>query len=255
MVKRTKQPVLRDRAPSFDDLLMVLGNQTRRRILQRILSETHYPLQLARELGISQQAVAKHLRVLEHSHLVVVSEERSDAGGPPRKSYHAAGTYSMSITVGPRLFDAKLSQLQEPDSVPARRPDRGAEEGPAEAEISPYDAEYRQVLLIQNHKDRVRTLLTLVARIDRDLQRLGTQQGHLLEAKQRATREASAVIGELYRDYRDRAVLYKILEKAGLSGRELARELDLREKEVEAVLERLIHDNVISAPSRGSRRR
>ena len=40
---------------TLDGLLRVLENPTRRRIMERLARESHYPLQLSRELGVSQQ--------------------------------------------------------------------------------------------------------------------------------------------------------------------------------------------------------
>ena len=60
---------------TLDTLLTVLGNPTRRKILEMLAMEKHYPLQLSRELDVSQQAVSKHLKVLEKYGLVECIEE------------------------------------------------------------------------------------------------------------------------------------------------------------------------------------
>ena len=48
----------------FDEALNILENKARRAILKR-LAKAALPLQLSELLEISQQAVVKHLRVLE----------------------------------------------------------------------------------------------------------------------------------------------------------------------------------------------
>ena len=45
----------------FDEALHVLENRTRRKILEMLVREPHYPLQLSKHLDVSQQAVMKHL--------------------------------------------------------------------------------------------------------------------------------------------------------------------------------------------------
>src|SRR3989442_12881605 len=85
---------------TLDGLLRVLENPTRRRILERLARESHYPLQLSRELGVSQQAVVKHLRSLEASGLVTSPEEKSDLGGPNRRACRALGRSMVRTEVG-----------------------------------------------------------------------------------------------------------------------------------------------------------
>ena len=47
-----------------DELFYLLENPTRRRILQLLSVERLYPLQLSKEIDVTQQAVVKHLRIL-----------------------------------------------------------------------------------------------------------------------------------------------------------------------------------------------
>ena len=49
----------------FDTALTILENKARRQILEMLVREPHYPLHLSKHLEISQQAVMKHLKVLE----------------------------------------------------------------------------------------------------------------------------------------------------------------------------------------------
>ena len=61
------------RLSSMDELehsLSLLQNKTRRSILERLVREPHYPMQLADLIGVSQQAIVKHLKELERGHLV-----------------------------------------------------------------------------------------------------------------------------------------------------------------------------------------
>ena len=70
----------------LDRLLMVLENPIRRPILAKLANETHYALQLSRELTVPQQAIMKHLRVLEENGLVTCRETPSDYFHLPRKA-------------------------------------------------------------------------------------------------------------------------------------------------------------------------
>ena len=60
----------------LDDLLSMVENPTRRRILEALVAEPRYPLQLSKELGVSQQAVMKNLTLLERHGLVMSHPSR-----------------------------------------------------------------------------------------------------------------------------------------------------------------------------------
>lgn len=69
----------------FDESLSILENPTRRSILRHLVKEPHYPLQLSELLDVSQQAVVKHLKVLEEAGFVDSEMKKSDKAAPPRK--------------------------------------------------------------------------------------------------------------------------------------------------------------------------
>ena len=55
----------------FEHAMNILENSTRRDILKFLVKEPHYPLQLSEMLDVSQQAVMKHLKVLEEAGFAV----------------------------------------------------------------------------------------------------------------------------------------------------------------------------------------
>ncbi len=95
---------------NFDEIFTLLENPTRRRILRLLSRETHYPLQIARELGISQQAVGKHIKILEDHGFVRSFEEPSSIGGPPRKSYEPTQRISIRVDLGPGVFQTHYTE-------------------------------------------------------------------------------------------------------------------------------------------------
>ena len=54
----------------IDYALRLLQNKVRRQILERLVREPHYPMQLAELIGVSQQAIKKHLKELEQGDFV-----------------------------------------------------------------------------------------------------------------------------------------------------------------------------------------
>ena len=95
----------------FDESLNILENPTRRNILRHLVKEPHYPLQLSELLDVSQQAVVKHLKVLETAGFVDSESMKSDKGGPPRKVYRVNQSFSIRLDLGPDLFRAEHRKM------------------------------------------------------------------------------------------------------------------------------------------------
>jgi predicted transcriptional regulator len=71
------------------DLLDLIDNDLRRKILSILSIRPSYTFELARSLGSSQQLIAKHMRLLEESGLVYKVGRIESAEGPPRILYKA----------------------------------------------------------------------------------------------------------------------------------------------------------------------
>tara|TARA_B100000959_G_C14996339_1_gene630445 strand:+ start:5093 stop:5830 length:738 start_codon:yes stop_codon:yes gene_type:complete len=95
----------------FDESLNILENTTRREILRFLVKEPHYPLQLSELLDVSQQAVVKHLKVLETAGFVDSEMKKSDKGGPPKKVYRVNQSFSIRLDLGPDLFRAEHRKM------------------------------------------------------------------------------------------------------------------------------------------------
>lgn len=81
----------------FDEVLSILENTTRRQILMLLVKEPHYPLQISELIGVSQQAVVKHLKVLEKADFVNSEIVASEKGGPPKKMYKVEQSDRKSV--------------------------------------------------------------------------------------------------------------------------------------------------------------
>ncbi|OYT58397.1 ArsR family transcriptional regulator [Euryarchaeota archaeon ex4484_178] len=91
----------------IDAILAAIENQTRREILKRLAEGRQYALQLAKELRVSQQAILKHLEVLERYNIIRrAGMEKSDMG-PPRKLYELSKGFSIVIDFAPGLFEIR----------------------------------------------------------------------------------------------------------------------------------------------------
>jgi len=207
----------------LDMLLSVIENPTRRRILEAIVREPHYPLQLSRELGMSQQAIMKHLKVLEDYALVRSFPEQSDQGGPSRKIYVPTTKFTIIVDFGPGLFDTTFVKLAM-EAMQWPRLSNRQYEGPEEL---PDIGE--KVLEIREH----------LAKIDQELEALQRKREKLIERKEGALEEAAGIIEGSVEDYQTRRIIYEFVQSPALSAQEIAEQLGLRDRNVEDTIKML----------------
>ncbi len=91
----------------LDVLLSMVENPTRRKILGSLVKMPRYPLQLSKELGISQQAVMKNLSVLKKNGMVV-SYRESSSMGPDRIVYEPSSEFTLIIDMRNGMFSARM---------------------------------------------------------------------------------------------------------------------------------------------------
>jgi ArsR family transcriptional regulator len=96
-----------------DVLLDVLGNETRRRILNLISHEPMYFNQLAKEIRTGQQAILRHMKILEDTGLIESYSEKSDLGAPDRKYYRVNSSFNLSISVSNDNFTIRNEDIEE----------------------------------------------------------------------------------------------------------------------------------------------
>ena len=94
-------------------LLDVLGNETRRKILDLISHEPMYFNQLAKEIQTGQQAILRHVKILEDSGLIKSYTKKSDLGAPDRKYYRVNSSFNLSISVSNDNFTVRNKGIEE----------------------------------------------------------------------------------------------------------------------------------------------
>lgn len=189
-------------------LLSVIENPTRRRILEALVREPHYPLQLSRELGLSQQGIMKHLRMLEELDLVRSFLEDSDQGGPSRRRYFPTTGFTMVVDIGPGLFNTEVATR------------------PFEEQTAENAREGRKLLDLRKE----------LGEIDLELARIKERRAELIAEKERILEEAGRAVDASFPDYRSRKIVYEYIQHPQIDARELARGLGLRDDSVEEII-------------------
>ncbi len=99
----------------IDEIFSVLGNKTRRDILFTLSDEPMYFNQISKEIGIGQQAMLRHMHVLEDTGFVSTHGEKSDLGAPDRKYYSLDSTFNLIISLSEDEFAIDYNQRKTSD--------------------------------------------------------------------------------------------------------------------------------------------
>jgi ArsR family transcriptional regulator len=202
----------------LDVLLSVIENPTRRRILEALVREPHYPLQLSRELGMSQQIIMKHLKVLEDNRMVRCYPEESDQGGPMRKRYVPISGFTIIVDVGLGLFSVESSR-RDMEEGPDHQ--RGRSEG---------------VAGLQDLTERVVALRSELSVLDGQLDGLRKKREELIDGKETLLDEALRLVESAPLDYGQRHVVFEYIQHPDVDPRQLADYLGLRDDAVREIL-------------------
>ena len=203
----------------LDTLLAIIGNPTRRQILRKLVKEDHYPLQLSKELSISQQAIMKHLRVLEEADLVKSMFRKSDSG-PPRKFYVATQSLTIVIDMSPEQFSEDLRFHDMEQVIKA-------------------EADTQALRNAENLRVKLTEFMGLIATVNEQLDIMAQDRDELLARKGDALRYANNIIDTLCENYEHRKVLRYLINEDDLSLGAMSERLNMRESEVEKVLRNL----------------
>jgi len=220
----------------IDIILSILENPIRRKILQKLSRDTNYPLQLSKELNVSQQAIMKHLKVLERGEFVDSCEEKSSKGGPPRKVYTPRKRYSIRIDIGPHTYSEKISSFEEYGSGSIRTEMVHNEEGSSKiyvrgkltGEMKPQihgtlpaftdpkleTTRNRLEKLIRDGrgKEGLQDLKELISGINFELNSLEERRKRYLALRERAFEEANRVISSTSEDYLEKEIISLVVK-------------------------------------------
>jgi predicted transcriptional regulator len=184
----------------FDEALSILENPTRRQILRKLVKEPHYPLQLSELLNVSQQAVVKHLKVLEESGFVDSERVPSEKGGPPKKMYKVNQSFSLRLDLGPDLFRA------EHRKIPAGGPMRLSGRLPPELNgVVDRLGTRRKLPMVE--------AMGVLSELDSALERIDEHRDAVIALHQQVMRKVSPSISEQSGSYEERQLAHAIMNQ------------------------------------------
>ena len=221
------QPEVDMSIEEIDELFYLLENPTRRRILQLLSVERLYPLkmhkQLSRDIDVTQQAVVKHLKILE-KHGLVESQDEPSTRGPNRRVYNASREVSLHIDIGPSTYKQKAE---------------------TDFDINSISSQHQRVLDVieESRHMESKARMDLLSRVSEDLRKS-------VDDVENERRSLMALIGELNNEltltahaaecnYQERRLLHHILHNKDYTIESAAVSLGLREPELRLMLENL----------------
>ncbi|NSL76152.1 MAG: ArsR family transcriptional regulator [Thaumarchaeota archaeon] len=213
--------------PEIGEFLDLLGNNTRRRILESLTNEPKYFIQLSKEIGVSQQAVLKHLFLLENFGLIESFKAKSNLAAPDRKYFQLNRSVYLSIGITGNSMEIKMENIKGPNKI--RSKNNMAIES-KEVSIKK-DKEITDILKNTKHK------LELLAK---RMQELEDEKIHLLKEKQQILEITHQVIRESLEEDLARRILYSnLISREIIDIEELSEILNTREKEIKIVVKSL----------------
>ena len=211
---------------NLDEALAILQNKARRAILERLVREPHYPLQLSDQIGISQQAVMKHLKLLEGAGFVVKMKAASSKGGPPKNIYSVQQAISIRIDLGPDLF--KCSQRTLPAGGPLKLSNSLKGEVVKVAEM----VSGRKKIGVGEGAHHLSAISDAIERLD-------SERDALIALHQQIKQRVSTTVDTDFESYEQRLMVHNILEapRSNFNFKEFARELQLGAEESERLMD------------------
>lgn len=114
-------------------ILDILGNDTRRKILTVLSEEPMYFNQLAKKIGIGQQAILRHLQALEDIGLIETYAEKSEFGAPDRKYYRVNDSFILTISLSEDNFTITKQNITESRNKESKKYYKNLDSMPEEA--------------------------------------------------------------------------------------------------------------------------
>src|SRR3990172_1803373 len=159
---------------AVDELLDILGNDTRRRILGILAYEPKYFIQLSKELGVSQQAVLKHLSLLEDAGLVSSFRAKSELAAPDRKYYRLKRSLYLTVGIMGDTVELDLTEIGDAQEF---------EDDNSSEELRHFRTETDRLVQERYSPTTIQTAESLLKEIDDRIDRLEEEKVGLLTVR------------------------------------------------------------------------
>ncbi len=202
----------------MDSILAVVENPTRRRILQAVVKEPHYPLQLSKELGISQQAIVKNLNLMEKEGLVTSYRESSDRG-PERIFYKPSSEFSITIDMRNNMFEVRMIPIEEETE----------EKNTSEQDIEKSAEE-----------QKLEAVRARISQIDRQISEFDRRRAKLVRERNDLIDEFLHMTNLDNLGYQHRELLYDMLNRPNWSSEDISKNMGFNENTISKMIDEIL---------------
>ncbi|MEN6379799.1 MAG: ArsR family transcriptional regulator [Methanofastidiosum sp.] len=202
---------------TIEEIFDILGNHTRRMILEMLATSPCYTTEIAERLEIGQKAINEHLKIMQDLGLIdlfILKQKR----GSPRKYFKIKDNIRMELFVAPRVFDASFKTEEiDMESIFERYPE--------------YKSFYEEI--------KFDSEIRIIGRLKENLDYLKNELVEIDNAKAFIERSISEVketilktIEDLNLREKEKKVLIEIILKESYSPQGIADSLNLKLEEV-----------------------
>ena len=201
-----------DNMNRMNELLSMIENPTRRRILEVLAIEPHYPLQLSKELGISQPAIVKHLDQMERIGMIRGYQEESRMG-PKKTLYVPNSEFTLLVDMRNGMFTVRLAQ-----------PSDGVSDD-ASDNLSDGQEEERKGKREKERIEGIEEIRNNISEIDQQLREIEELRSKMIRRRESLISMMLNAVSES--TYRHRSLLYELLNEPEKDLNELSMDLSM----------------------------
>ena len=206
-----------------DKIFLALKSDTRRKILSMLASEPMYLTQLAFNLNLGQQAIFRHLQLLEESGLLD-SDFKDSGQGAPRRYYQIARAVRVEVQISPEMFDVGLFDVPR---IEIKTP----KDFPELAEIVTKCAELGKT---PNSKEKLSVYSVLLKELSKELNKVNIAKSIAEATYSNIRRQIRAIAFDLLPQRIDQRIIQTLASRGGeLTIEDLSVILNLTEETIE----------------------
>ena len=191
-------------------ILNMISNPTRRRILESLTKEPSYPLQLSKEIGVSQQAIMKNLELLERNGMVI-GHQVSSAMGPMKVVSEPTTEFTVVIDMRRSMFSADVT-----------------DESGSEDDVTPIT-------------ETIDELRSEISRIDKEVEELERQRSALIRKRQNMISWAMSQLDDEGFTSLHKSLMYQMLNNPDVPEADIIRKMSQRTD-----IERSLHEIAVA---------
>ena len=196
----------------MNELLSMIENPTRRRILEALAIEPHYPLQLSKVLGVSQPAIVKHLDQMERIGMIRGYQEESRMG-PKKTLYVPNSEFTLLVDMRNGMFTVRLAQ-----------PSDSISDGVSD-DLSGEREKERKEKREKEKVEGIEEIRNNISEIDQQLREIEELRSKMIRRRESLISMMLNAVSES--TYRHRSLLYELLNEPEKDLNELSMDLSM----------------------------